>query len=443
VLIDFRFRNFKSFNDQQVLSLVASSDKTLSETNATASPAFGDGQLLRSCVMYGANASGKSNVVAALAFLKDLVTRSVDRQPGSGIRADPFRLDEASAQAPCEFEVSFIESGTRYQYGFSVDRQRVYDEWLTAYPNRLPQRWFSRTWNEQEQKHQFDFGSNLKGAKERLVTMTRPDALFLSIGARFNNTQLMEVFQWFSRRLQVISALDSFEGFTNYTARECNRDSTFRTGVRQLLRAADLGIADFECQKEDRDPLAVPESIPEEARAPYVSFLRALYKDEAKSIPSWSVRMQHQAAEGSIKISLPWSSESAGTQRVFSLAGPWLDTMAKGIVLVADELGSGLHPLLVKELVRIVHNSDLNRLGAQLVFNTHDAVLLDPELFRRDQIWFVEKDSGGASQLYPLTDFRPRKEEALMKGYLRGRYGAIPIMSNFDVFAPSEDHGKG
>lgn len=432
MIIQFKFKNFKSFRDEQTLSMVASKDKTLIEQNTTSSPKLGKYRLLRSAVIYGANASGKSNVVDALGFFRNFVRTSADKPVGKDIPVEPFHLDKSYAKAPSEFELTFIHEGVRYQYGCTVDRTKVFSEWLIAYPKGLPQKWFERKLDISRGESEWYFGSQLKGEKEKLISLTRSDALFLSVAAKFNNKQLESVYQWFKQYLRVIEADNDIHFL--YTAKHAKEDDTFRVRVKKLLEFADLGIVDLSVLEQD----TLPEEMPEELRS-------LITRGEIEWSGKFKVQLQHRTG-GRAKSDVPFSldDESKGTQRLFCLSGPWVDTLQSGRSLVVDELGSSLHPILVRELVQSFHSASVNSGDAQLIFNTHDTTLLDSSMFRRDQVWFVEKDNDGVSHLYPLLDFSPRKEESLGKWYLKGKYGAIPLVGEMKLLQRGKkSNGKG
>jgi uncharacterized protein len=421
MLIQFRFKNFKSFRDEQVLSMVASTDKTMLESNTSPEPALGKQSLVRTSVIYGSNASGKSNVINAFAFVRAFVVSSVDKPVDAEIPVEPFRLEKTSANSPSEFEVTFIDHGVRYQYGFSVNRKKVFSEWLIAYPKGLPQKWFERTLDSSKGDSDWYFGPQLKGEKERLVSLTRPDVLFLALASKFNHKQLSTVYHWFQDHLRTIRADDDAHFF--YTAKQINADSATQQQVKRLLEFADFGIVDFFVKERQ----SLPDDMPEELRS-------LIAKGDAEWSGSFDVQFKHRGKDADAnELVFPLEQESKGTQRLFCISGPWVHTLNQGYTLVADELGASLHPNLVKELVRMFHDKNVNPKNAQLIFNTHDTTLLDSAIFRRDQIWFVKKDNSGASHLYPLLEFSPRKEESLGKGYLRGRYGAVPILSEFNL----------
>ena len=421
MLIEFRFKNFKSFQDDQVLSMVAGSDKSLPD-NVITDKALGKRKLVRSAVLYGANASGKSNLVDALDFVQRFVKGSAERKQGAEIPVHLFRLGKSDDESPAEFEISFIHQGVRYQYGFSVDRKRVHEEWLIAYPKGLPQKWFERSPSLDSLESEWYFGPQLKGEKKRLVSVTRPDVLFLSVAATFDHKQLSEVYRWFSYYLRVIQYDPAFAlSFEQLTARGVAEDKDFKTLMQNLLQLADLGIADLSVEKTPLTEASLPFGVFSE------KFRSSLLEWENFDVQIWH-RARDRTGSG---VSFSLEDESLGTRRLFAMGYPWLHTLGEGFTLVIDELDTSLHPVLVRNLVDSFHNLDLNSQNAQLVFNTHDTTLLDSSLFRRDQVWFVEKDNAGASHLYPLLEFSPRKNEALAKGYLQGRYGALPFIEGF------------
>ncbi|MEN4098550.1 MAG: ATP-binding protein, partial [Anaerolineaceae bacterium] len=241
-------------------------------------------------------------------------------------------------------------------------------------------------------------GRNLKGKNNQVAELTRPDVLFLSNAAKFNHRQLGRVFEWFQKSLRVIDADRLNPYLYTYSAALAKNDRQAQERIRRLLAVADFGISDFELRSQ---------------------IINRKHLD---------VYMRHPIGEKS-EVAFPLEEESNGTQRLFALSGPLVDVLDNGWTLFVDELDASLHPLLVRYLVELFHNQQINRRGAQLIFNTHDTTLMDGCLFRRDQIWFVEKDRQGCSHLYPLLDYSPRKDEALAKGYLLGRYGAIPFLS--------------
>lgn len=428
MLVEFRFQNFKSFRDVQVLSLVASSDKKTLVNNTVSANAIGKKKLVRSAVLFGPNASGKSNLIEAMRFVEWYVKRSADREPGVEIPIQIFRLDNESRQQPAEFELTFIHEKVRYQYGFSINRKQILREWLLAYPKGLPQTWFERTWNDEKDVFEWYFGSNLKGEKSSITKVTRSGTLFLSTGARFNNDQLSTVYKWFDDHFRVLIGLNVFDFFESLSTELIHNDSKLRSRVQSLLRNADIGITEISTEKQVdlMRGLEVSGDAPKKIRV----LMEALSEfTEGVERERVIVRMHHRSSEGK-GISFSMKNESLGTRRLLALSGPIFFALRIGSVLAVDELDASLHPEIVKEIISLFHSNRTNPNGAQLIFNTHDTSILDRNLMRRDQVWFTEKDNDGASHLYPLLDYSPRRNEALGKGYLKGRYGAIPVMGD-------------
>ncbi len=436
MLIQFRVKNFKSFRDEQVLSLVASSDSDLPD-NTSSIPSLRKMKLVKSAIMYGANASGKSNLVSALDFVKKFVAKSAEVRPDALVPIRQFQLDEETRTQPSEFEITFVHEGTRYEYGFSVDEKRVYDEWLIAFPKGSAQTWFERPADSDATEDEWYFGRYLKGEKNKLIPLTRPNVLFLSIAAKFNNPQLYSVYEWFTTHLDIIDDEIPDHLLEFITLKRIQKNDDLRNRVKNLLKIADLGILDFTIEESPAVSVSpdLPEDAPEEIKT-LVSLISTMSEsNDGLQRKQLSVVMQHQMKEGdTIGVRFGINDESRGTRRLFGLSSLLFSVLQKGSVLIIDELDSSLHPVLARELLSMFHNPQINRNGAQIIFNTHDTTLLDLSLFRRDQIWFMEKDNQGASHLYSLLDFKPRKTEAIGKGYLQGRYGAIPFLSNIEEF---------
>ena len=416
MLVEFRTKNFRSLRDEQVLSLVASTDKTLLDTHALATGLKAAPHVLKSAVVYGANASGKSNLVKALQFMRGVVLQSAALQPGQTFdRLQPFKLDVASGSQPTAFEVTFVLGGVRYQYGFAMDAQRIVSEQLLVYKAFKPQRWFERRFDAESGKDVYEFGSGLKGAKNLWEGATRTNALFLSVAVQLNSEALRPVFDWFANRLVIFNEQTPLS--PQFSVHMLKQEAQ-RKAICAFLQAADTSIADIEVATQQ----AMVHTI-------NVDLATGKREETAGEQAVEEVRFHHATEHGKAVFDL--ADESSGTRNLLFLTGPILDILHKGLTLVVDELDTSLHTLLVQALVRLFHRPEANTGGAQLVFTTHDTSLLDAYgLFRRDQVWFVEKRPDQSSSLYPLLDFSPRKNEALERGYLQGRYGALPLLRN-------------
>ena len=417
MLIDFSVSNFRSIRDQARLSLVAGAGKERRETNVI-EPHLNGGvratPLLRSAAIYGANAAGKTNLLRAFQAMRHIVARSsrdLDELP-----VTPFRFDPGCEARPTTFEVMCIAKGVRYQYGFSATREAVLGEWLHAWPRGRAQLWFERL-DPGAGEDGFRFGGNLSGDRIVWRRATRPNALFLSTAVALNSAQLRPVFDWFTDVLHFAG----IGGWSNaFSVEWCSGDRKAR--IVEFMRAADLAISDLRVTEEDFSPEVIPDEVPPMMKR----VLRDAIEQEFAGAKLVNVKMMHDTGNHR-PVALELAEESDGTQKTFALAGPWLDTLEAGGVIVFDELHDNLHPMLVRFLVERFHDPQVNTSGAQLVFSTHDASILDREVFRRDQVWFCERDARQGTRLFPLTDFRHRKAlDNLERSYLGGRYGGLP-----------------
>lgn len=417
MLLDFRLRNFRSIRDEQGLNLIASSDRELADTHLAATGLKAAPRAVRSAVIYGPNASGKSTVLRGLDYLRSVVAESATViQPGQTYNVQPFRLDAASTDQPTEFEITFLLDGVRHQYAFAMTAQRFVRESLLVYRSSKPTQLFSRQWTDGD-AYDYEFSAYLSGPRKLWQDSTRSNALFLSTAAQLNSEVLGPVFQWIVRSFMFLPAGAAFPPEIT-TALLTTEEG--QLAVREFLSGADISIANVRAVSHKG------------VRAQWVmgaTGLQASQEEHEVLLPVF----EHTTSQGS--ATFEFHDESEGTQRLFGLIAPVLDCLREGRVLVVDELDGSLHTLLVRRLVTMFHTPALNPNGAQLIFTTHDTSLLDPHLFRRDQIWFTEKDADQATRVYPLTDFSPRKQEALERGYLSGRYGAVPFLAPLSVGA--------
>jgi AAA15 family ATPase/GTPase len=428
MLLQFSVKNFRTFKDKAALSLIASNyDKdTREHENIVINETFGL-RLLKSAVIYGANASGKSKLLDAFTFMRYFVINSSkESQKGEAIEVQPFKLSTETEREPSEFEIIFLFQNILYRYGFEATPERIVAEWLYHKPKTKEVELFYRDGNTFN-THERSFTKGNTVVKEGLV---RDNALLISVAAQFNEKTAINVLDWFAR-LKTLSGLQE-SGYQGFTMGK-TEDPKHKAKILELLKAADLGIQDIELQKLDLDSL--PKGMPKELKDKIISEVR----DEKKEFVS-DVLTKHkkynadlQAVEN-ISFSLE-EDESSGTRKFFALSGPILDVIENGYTLVVDELDSKLHPNLVCKIVSLFNSKEFNKKNAQLIFNTHDTNLLNSGLFRRDQIWFTNKNKFGAANLYSLADFKSdevRKTEPFEENYIRGKYGAIPFLGFFD-----------
>jgi uncharacterized protein len=376
----------------------------------------GNLDLLRVAAVYGPNASGKSSLFHALSFMRTAVLESHRSwSPDGGIPRMPFALSLNAVLEPSLLAVDVVIDGVRYEYGFTADSVRIHEEWLYAYPRGRRQEWFTR---DASRDLEYVFSRALPGENRAISALTRPNSLFLSAAAQNNHEMLAPLYSWFSQKLWIVD--DSTRTFfENYTIEQC-RNEAYRKSLFSMLQAADLGIADIEFSEED---------LPPEARQVLLSTRDPNLLDALRrAYSSPRVQFWHSAGDAGGSAVLPFDEESRGTRTLFSLLGIVWWSLNSGSILVVDELDQSLHSHLARNIVSTFMSSTSNPRFAQLMFNTHDTNLLDKNLLRRDQIWFTEKGYDGASKIYPLTDFHARKEENLERGYLQGRYGAVPAV---------------
>lgn len=414
MFIDFNVKNFRSFHEQQMFSLIKSkSDEH--PNNAFSIHENSNFSLLKTVAIYGANASGKSNFLKALSTMKRIVTGNYQR--GDKLPITPFKLNSSTIDQPTEFEITFIVDNVRYQYGFSASATQIYDEWLFAYPKGHAQKWFERIWDQKTQSYDWKFSSFLLGSKQIWLQSTRENALFLSTAVQLNSEQLKPIFDWFNDILHFSNS----DGFTPvFTANLCEDN---KSDILEFLKTADFHISDINVEKKELNISDFPTDMPEQLK----DFLAKNLKGE-KGLRLETIHIDNNGKQ----VPFDFHDESDGTQKFFAFAGPILDVLRNGYVLCIDELNVNLHPKLVKFLVELFHHPESNPKNAQLIFTTHETSILTQDVFRRDQIWFCERSKEQSSILYPLSDFSPKKgKENLELGYLSGRYGALPFIRTF------------
>ncbi|HRN55007.1 MAG TPA: ATP-binding protein [Agriterribacter sp.] len=428
MLIQFSIKNFRTFKEKATISLVASNyDKTRESDNIIEDNAS-HLRILKSAVIYGANASGKSKFIEALMFMKHFViTSSKDSQKGDKINVEPFRLSTETEHLPSEFEVVFTFNNEMYRYGFEVDNETVASEWLYHRPKTKEIELFYREYQDFE-THPRNFSKGNTVIKEGLV---RDNALLISVAAQFNDTISINVINWF-KHFKTISGLNE-EGYQGFTIGK-TESPVHKSKILNLLKAADLGIQDIKLQKLDIEQL--PKDMPKDLKERIIKTVREENAEFISDIITFHKKYDanRKDTDEAVRFSLE-EDESSGTRKFFALTGPILDVIENGYTLVVDELDSKLHPNLVCKLVALFNSKEINRKNAQLIFNTHDTNLLSSGLFRRDQIWFVEKNKYGEARLYSLSDFKSenvRKTEAFEDNYIRGKYGAVPFLGYFD-----------
>lgn len=427
MLIRFSVQNFLSMRDRQTLDFGAV--KTCKERMDENTFETGGQRLLKSIALYGANASGKSNVMEAFRFLKGLIINSAkDTQSSEEIPIIPFLLRDSTSNAPSCFEIEFVLGENGYRYGFEVTRAAVVGEWLFKKPLQKNKATplFRRALNNGEDT--IDVTSDFKTA-ESVVVHTRANALFLSTCALLAVKEVEPMIQLFAKTINTISG-ESIS--PDYSSRGV-MDGSLKKDILDFLQAADTSIHDLSILELKQDAERTEIGSPRRTRS------------------RLEIRSHHHKYSDTDdvcgEIQLPFFMESLGTRKLFALAGPIIDTLNNGKVLFVDEMDARIHPVLTRNIVRLFNSAKSNSKNAQLVFNTHDTNLLsfkvyNPEtekdelLLRRDQIYFVEKDKAEATHVYSLIEFKNdgraiRNDASFEKDYLGGQYGAVPYIGAF------------
>ena len=399
MLVNFSFKNFRSFKDEMTLSMEAASIQELSDAVVKS---CGE-ELLPVAVMYGANSSGKSNVLKALKAMRDVLLNSVKLNPKDKLEADPFSLNETSASEPTSFEIQFTINGSKFRYGFDYTSEEIIVEWL--YEKRPGEREFElflRSGNEFKiSKSRFAEGIGKQDA-------TPANRLFVSLVAQLNGKVSQAILDWFSN-IEYMSGMDG-KGSAGKTLRTIFYQEDGNEEIMNLLYQTHLGFNGLQV---------------------------IMNTGEEELVDSKTVHNIFDANGNVIgQKEFPTDKmESEGTKKMIEIAGPLVDAIRLGKILVVDELDAKLHPFLTRKIIGLFMDKEFNRNGAQLIFATHDTNLLNIQYLRRDQIWFTEKDKSDSTELYSLVEFRDesgnkvRNDRNIEKDYINGRYGAIPFMS--------------
>jgi uncharacterized protein len=423
MLIAFSVENFRSIRDLQTLSLVEPRlDHHLEWSNLVT---VGNRRVVKTAAIFGPNASGKSNVLRAMIWFRQFIlTSSKEGQAGEAIDVQPFRLSTITENAPSHFEIEFFLGGHEYRYGCQVTAERVESEWLfRKLPTAKAAKLFTREGKVFDVSHEF-FKEGV-GLEER----TRNNALFLSVCAQFAGPEATKVMGWM-QRFRWLSGL-SEDGFLAFTANRLTHPG-HQERILELAQKADFNIASLRSEVEEPGWDGIPAELPA-AGGMQASAQRPI-RPEIKT--THEKRDPSGAVVGRVEFDLR-SDESQGTQKFIALSGPISHTLEEGAILIVDELEARLHPLLTQAVVDLFH-SPVNRKNAQLIFAAHDVTLLDPERFRRDQIWFTEKDEEAATDLYPLSEFEPAQVRAgskFSRQYMLGLFGAVPKLAHFQEAA--------
>ena len=417
MLIQFSVENFMSFKNKAVLSFSAGNESLLPENEFKVE----NERLLKSIALYGANAAGKSSFYKALTASIIMIRTSQKKQIGEKIfELIPYKFDEKSIKSPSKFEFIFINNGIKYIYGFSATMDRIIDEYLYKYTSAKPSLIFKR-----ENTSEYKFPKKDEKILKKLQEKTIENKLFLSTATSWNYEETKNAFLWFAEKIDTYK-----HGFNivNTDKLKNDPDGTLKRFVLNVLKAADINISDYEIRSFPIDINSIMSNIPyglaiqmQSEKGPIVGVTDRIFTKHK------IINENGEFKEYELDI----NEESDGTQAIFYFSSELRDSLIGGKTIIVDEIDSSLHPLLVEFIVKLFNSKEINKSNAQIMFITHDTNLLNLDTLRRDQIYMVEKDNDtGVSELYSLDEFSVRKKENIQKGYLQGRYGAIPDLGS-------------
>ena len=419
MLVNFTVENYRSFKEERTFSMEACSIKEHKESVISK----GKYNLLPLAVLYGANSSGKSNLIQAIATMWRIIMGSVRLNEGEALSYDPFALDENSDSLPTSFEMQFIIDKALYRYGFEYNKTEIISEWL--YEKRFGEREYELFVRSRDR---IELSSTRFPEGKEKESLTNSNRLFLSLVAQLKGKKSNLILAWF-RRCNVLSGIDTdvYGGFTNKMFLE-HLDGADE--AQEFFKTLQLGFSHFSVERSDI-PKEVLDKAPESIKAELEQALA-----EGKVVESITTHKIYD--ESGLVIGkrdfYKDQMESEGTKKVIEISGPIFTVLKEGETLIIDELDATLHPLLTRNIVLLFMDPEKNKHGAQLIFATHDTNLLDLEIIRRDQIWFAEKDKVESTDIYSLVEFKDkdgkkiRNDRDIKRDYIRGRYGAIPFI---------------
>ena len=423
MLVEFTVNNYKSIKDTVKFSMLTSSKDSGNIFKIR------NYELLRSAIIYGANASGKSNFLRAMAFMRKFVLnkykiiQSTDKLP-----FEPFKLCDETENSSSSFEIVFFIDNIKYRYGFELDNEVIYAEWLFADEKNKEAKLFIRDYDDKDYINPNKFKEGYIFFEKKTGKIRVPNnQLFIWKCDQENGAISQAILKWFSH-FNMIDGLDHY-GYINFTMRKMD-DPLFKNKIIKLLKTADLAIDDVDIE-EDEVPIEIIEKFP----MPDDMKKEIINDGGLKSV---SINTKHKKYDkdgnviGEVIFELD-KEESQGTRKFFAISAPIIDTLQNGKILIIDELDASLHPILTQHLIKLFNDETINTKNAQLIFATHDTNLLKPYLFRRDQIWLAEKNKYSSTDIYSLADFKGvRAKEDFEKRYIQGKYGAIPYLGKFE-----------
>ncbi len=408
MLLQFNVSNFMSIKEEVILTAFANYSKDHEENLLV----FGKERILPVMALYGANAAGKSNVFKALAHAINFVRLSNSLQVNTPTGFVPFLFDKETRIGKTKMDFLFVHNGKKFAYGFVADAQYIHEEYLYEYKSTRPTKIFERT-----EVTRYEFTAPYKHLSEYQYKNTS-NKLFLCTATAWNCVETRDAFLWFAEGVDTYNQfVIKNNQYLEYLDQNNDKQET-KEFLLSMLKHAEINIQDYEFESKKID-------APTEVQGGNINPISSL------TLKQFRLETIHKIVndDGSLgTYKLPFAYESEGTMLLFAYGPIIMEALSKGRTIVIDELDNSLHPNLARYLIGLFSDKNVNRNRAQLIFNSHDVSLLDLDLFRRDQIYFVEKENDtGVTHLYSLADFSPRKSENIQKGYLQGRYGAIPF----------------
>lgn len=422
MLLKFKFKNFKSFKDEVCLDLTATKITEFSDRNFE----VGNIKVLPIASIFGANASGKSNVMEAFRFMVDYVIMSLNFAGAqinpnlqlAAMKPIPFLFNDKSSVEGTTFEVYFVvhtdQTEKIYQYGFVIRGNIVEEEWLNYKAKTSREDFKTIFYRSQDKNDENDFGGLDKNIVKNIEVSMQKETLILTLGAKLKEKTLSEIFNWFNTIININLGneveINQMYAMTGMMRKMLN--TTVQQDIVKYLSSFDSNIRNIVVVEREVDNITKQKTI--------------------------DIYLTHDIEGTNRTINIPLQYESAGTQKMFHLYPYFASVLKYGGIIYLDELNTKLHPLLIRVIVQMFLNKDINRKGAQLVFTSHDVWQLKSEIMRRDEIWFTEKNERGESTLYSLSDFidedgeKIRKDEDYQKNYILGKYGAVPKLKGFE-----------
>ncbi|MCI8331165.1 MAG: ATP-binding protein [Bacilli bacterium] len=407
MLIEFSIENFLSFKEKTTFSMIASSDKELQNNFIK----INNERILKTTAIYGANASGKTNLFKIISQISSMIINSNMHDPNTKLPIIPFKLNDENVKKPSSFEIKFLIKEIKYVYGFKADKINIYEEYLIYYPNNRPVKIFTRT-NIDEYIFNINDNKILNDIKRKNTN----NKFFLSTATTWNYDKTKPVYDFLVNQMGVVLSVEQLNNYS-YNMYFNDIDKSLERFALKFLKKADFNIEGYQM---------IEEKISDQDLNRLHSIVKTFIPEDAVMF----ITSTKHIVNGK-EYFLDIEEESLGTKAIFSFIPVIKDVLDNGKIILIDEFDKSLHPFIVKYLVEIFNDKEINKNNSQLIFNTHDTNLLDLNLFRRDQIWFTEKNpETGESDLYPLDDFKVRKDENIEKGYLLGRYGGVPFLTN-------------